>query len=105
MVLPSYREGFGNSLIEASALRKPVVGTNVTGCCDAVIDNKTGILVKPKEVYELQEAIRKLANSDQMRQSMGQCGHRWIESAFDRKVVWSNLLKLYEQMLRSKTFL
>ena len=99
VVLPSCREGFGNSLIEGSAMSKPVVGMDVIGVRDAVLNRKTGILVKPYDLTSFRSALRELIDSPKLREQMGRCGRSWVESAFDQKVVWSNLLKLYEQML------
>ena len=48
-VLPSYREGLGISIIEASAMERPIVATDIRGCGEAVDNNKTGILVPVKD--------------------------------------------------------
>lgn len=71
VVLPSYREGFPKSLIEAAAIGRPVITTNVPGCRDAVIDGKTGLLVKSHDVNELKLAILKLLDNYPMRCNMG----------------------------------
>lgn len=56
-VLPSYREGFSKTLLEASSAGKLVLTTNVPGCRDIVIDKKTGILFSKKNTKSLEEAI------------------------------------------------
>ena len=53
--LPSYREGLSRSLQEAAALGIPVVTTNVIGCKDAIIPNKTGLLCKVKNPLSLEK--------------------------------------------------
>lgn len=99
LVLPSYREGFGNSLIEASALQIPVVATDIPGCRDAVIDGITGILVKPRDVSSLQRALEVLIEKPEKRIVMGKNGRRWVQNNFDRQVVWERLMLVYKQML------
>ena len=61
IVLPSYREGFPKVLMEAAAVGRPSITTNVPGCKDAVINNKTGILVPPKNHIKLAKAIKDLS--------------------------------------------
>ena len=100
-VLPSasYREGFGNVLIEASAMEKPVIATNLAGSRSAVVNNVTGILVdKPDTIY-LEEALNELIKNRPKRIEMGRNGKQWVTKNFDRKVVWGRLIKVYEQML------
>lgn len=99
LVLPSYREGFGNSLIEASAMQVPVVATDIPGCRDAVISGKTGLLVKPHDVLSLQKALKELIETPAQRITMGENGRRWVRENFDRRVIWSQLIEVYEEML------
>ncbi len=59
LILPSYREGFPNVLLEAAAMKLPIVTTSVPGCLDAIQPGNTGLLVSPKNAKELTEAIRR----------------------------------------------
>lgn len=99
VVLSSYREGFGNVLIEASAMEKPVVGTNITGCCDAILNGTTGILVQPRDVVSLEKALKELIGNPSKRVEMGRNGKQWVIENFDRSLVWNRLIKVYERML------
>jgi glycosyltransferase involved in cell wall biosynthesis len=99
LALPSYREGFGNVLIEASALEKPVVATDITGCRDAVIDNVTGFLVEPKNPISLRNALTQLINDSSKRREMGRNGGSWVRENFDRDLVWKRMIDVYEMML------
>lgn len=99
VVLPSYREGFGNVLIEASAMEKPVVGTNITGCCDAILNGTTGILVQPRDVVPLEKALKELIGNPSKRVEMGRNGKQWVMENFDRKLVWNKIVEVYEQLL------
>ena len=65
--LPSYREGFPKTLIEAAAAGRAVITTNVPGCRDAIIPNKTGLLVQPKNSKKLADAIQYLIQNPKLR--------------------------------------
>lgn len=102
-VLPSYRDGFGNVLIEASAMSRPVIGTDISGCRDAVLDGKTGMLVKARDVTSLENALRVLVDNQDKREKMGINGRKWVEENFDRKIVWEKLMAVYDQLLGNAT--
>jgi len=98
-VLASYREGFGNILIEASAMERPVIGTDITGCCDAILNGTTGILVQPRDVVSLEKALKELIGNSSKRVEMGRNGKQWVMENFDRKLVWNKIVEVYEQLL------
>ena len=95
-VLPSYREGFPTSVLEASAMEIPVITTRATGCCDSIIDGKTGMFVGHNE-KELETAIMKLYDSDELRSQMGLAGSKMVVDNFRNEVVWKEIGKLYKQ--------
>lgn len=95
-VLPSYREGFPTSVLEASAMEIPVITTRATGCCDSIIDGKTGMFVGHNE-KELETAIMKLYDSDELRSQMGLAGRKMVVDNFRNEVVWKEIGKLYKQ--------
>jgi glycosyltransferase involved in cell wall biosynthesis len=101
-VLPTYHDGFGNVLIEAAALEKPVIGTDVPGARDALQDGVNGIMVKARDVASLERALRELIESPDKRIRMGKEGRKWVVDNFDRKMVWSRLLEVYEKLLSAK---
>lgn len=98
-VLLSEREGFGNALIEASAVELPVIGSDIPGCRDAVVPGVTGLLVRPDDRRGLTLAVRRLITQPVDRRRMGEAGRRWVREHFDRKDVWSRLIAVYESML------
>ena len=53
LVLPSYREGFGNAIIEAEAMGIPVIVSNIPGPQDTMVENETGYLVEAKNILDL----------------------------------------------------
>jgi glycosyltransferase involved in cell wall biosynthesis len=100
-VLPSsdFREGFGNVLIEASAMRIPVISTSLGGCSDAVENGFTGILLDQPSVKCLESALAELIENPSQRKEMGRNGETWVRENFDRDLVWERTIQVYEQMI------
>jgi glycosyltransferase involved in cell wall biosynthesis len=93
--LPSYREGFGNVIIEAAAMGVPAVGTNIPGLRDAVIHMETGILVPVKDVVALTKALNQLLLNQDVRSVMGKNASIRAREHFDATQINSLLLKDY----------
>lgn len=74
--LPSYREGFGSSILEAAAVGIPGVATRIYGLTDAVEEGVTGLLVPPRDVGALMAALECLLGDDPRRELMGQAARR-----------------------------
>jgi glycosyltransferase involved in cell wall biosynthesis len=86
--LPSYREGFGMSVIEASCLGLPVICSDAYGLADTMVDNETGLRCKVADVASLKEAIRRLYLNREERERMGQNGrHRVLELFTGQRLV------------------
>ncbi|MFD1094250.1 glycosyltransferase family 4 protein [Salegentibacter chungangensis] len=94
MVLPSYREGLSRSLIEACAMKLPIVTTNVPGCKDVVQDGYNGYLCEPKNAIDLAEKIGKLLDaSEENRLLLGANARKLAERRFDEKIVIDSYLE------------
>lgn len=88
IVLPSYREGLPRSLLEASAMGKPVIATDVPGCKQAVIDGATGLLCRPRDASHLAETMQRLLDMPQdERERMGCSGRNFVVEHFDEHLV------------------
>ena len=98
-VLPTYREGFGNVLLEAAAMGVPVISTKVTGVVDAVNAGYNGILVPSKNVIDLRDAMSMLYNDVNLRERYGNNGLEWATN-FDQSIIWNGMLSLYKQMIK-----
>jgi len=100
VVLPSYREGFPNTPLEAAAMSLPSIVTDATGCVDAVEDGLTGTIVPVRSISALITAIDRYLLSPALRRSHGQAGRRRVIQQFEQAVIWKELLALYASLLR-----
>ena len=87
MVLPSWREGFPNVVLEAAASGVPVVATTCTGSCDAVVPEVTGLLVPPGHADAIAEAVLRLLGNDELRKGMSGAARRWAVEHFEQRLV------------------
>lgn len=101
-VLASYREGMPRSIIEAMAMSKPVVATNIRGCREEVVDGKTGFLVPMKDPEALSKAIMKLLKNKDLAKTMGIEGRKRAEEVFSEKKVIQRQLEVMEKLIREK---
>jgi len=92
-VLPSYREGFGNVNVEASAMEVPVISYNVTGCKDSVSENVSGLLVKSRDTIRLAESIAILIKDPHLRTQLGKKGRLFVAEKFSDKIVAQNFIR------------
>jgi glycosyltransferase involved in cell wall biosynthesis len=98
LAFPSLREGFPNVVIEASALEVPVVGYDVTGVRDAVVDGVSGVLVRPGDVSALSSALLRYLDDRELCRAHGRAGRtRALE--FERAAVWRRWALTYADRL------
>ena len=93
-ILPSYREGFPTSVLEASSMQIPVITTKVTGCIDSIINEETGIFVQ-HNANDLADKILYLYNSDEKRKYMGKKGREFVVKNFRQGIIWKEIENLY----------
>ena len=100
IVLPSYREGTSNILLEAASMEKPIVTTNTTGCKEIVDDGVTGFLCNVKDSKDLTEKmIKMLLLSQEQRNTMGRRARQKIIKEFDKQIVLEAYLKAIGEIL------
>ena len=93
VVLPSYREGTPRSLLEAASMEIPVIATDAVGCRDAVDDQASGYLCRPKDSADLAEKMfRMLALDEEARREMGRRGRQKMRREFDQAIVLQRYL-------------
>jgi glycosyltransferase involved in cell wall biosynthesis len=102
VALPSYREGFPRSLMEAAAMSKPVVASDVSGCRQAVVEGHNGYLVPVKDGGALARKIKLLLDDPALAAQFGARGRALAEERFDVTKVIERLRATYEELLRRK---
>jgi len=98
-VLPSYREGLPKSLLEAAACGRPMVATDAPGCREVCIDGETGLRVPARTIEPLADALERLVLDPALRQRLGENARHRAETIFAEKIINSQTLALYEEML------
>lgn len=96
-VLPSLSEGFGRVFIEAMALAKPVIATNVGGVPEIVKNGKNGFLIEPKNADVLAEKIEGLLLSPELARKMGEAGRELVRKNFSNE----KYIKNYTYMINA----
>ncbi|MGF6781260.1 glycosyltransferase family 4 protein [Paraburkholderia sp. GAS334] len=100
VVLPSYREGVPRTLMEASAMGRPIVATDVPGCREVVADGVNGWLCEVKSADSLAAKLAQMLDmSGDERRAMGERGRKKVASEFDEKVV----VERYKDLLHTLT--
>lgn len=94
LVLASHREGFGTSIIEASAMKLPVLTTSHTGCRDAIVENETGFFVT-HEPLMIASKIEMLIENLELAGELGTNGRLFVEKNFEQHIIWSEIEKMY----------
>jgi glycosyltransferase involved in cell wall biosynthesis len=103
VVLPSYREGTPRSLLEAAAMAKPLIATNVAGCKEVVRNNENGFLCQVRSAESLaQTMIQMLLLSEKERQQMGENSRKLVETYFDEKIVFEKYVLAIQEVLKAK---
>ena len=104
VAFPSYyMEGLPKSLIEATAIGRPIITTNSIGCKDTVDDGVNGFLIPTKDVDALTEKLRILIDDANLRQKMGKAAREKAEKEFSLDVVIEKHLKIYNELIEGST--
>jgi glycosyltransferase involved in cell wall biosynthesis len=98
-VLPSESEGFGRVLVEAMAMGRAVVATNVGGIPDIVLDGETGLLVEPANPAALAHAVRALFDDPARAARLGAAGRARAESTFSLGAHVAAVERVYDEVL------
>lgn len=99
-VLPSYyREGIPRSLLEAASCGRAIVTTDMPGCREIVEHGRNGLLVPPRDVQALADALEKLLRDAPLRAAMGRAGHAMVLQDFTQEYVIEQSLVVYKQLL------
>ena len=96
LVLPSHREGFGMVAVEASAMEKPVLVSNYTGCAETIIPNVTGLYVN-QSIKSIVEAMEKCLDEN-YKHYLGKNGRIFVSENFEHTKVRTHILELLNSL-------
>ena len=93
-VLPSFREGFPTSVLEASSMNLPVITTKVTGCVDSIKEDITGKFVD-NDSTSVADTIGFYINNPIIGKAHGKNGREFVVKNFDQQIIWEEIERLY----------
>ncbi|MBN1582133.1 MAG: glycosyltransferase, partial [Anaerolineae bacterium] len=102
IVLASYAEGIPRVLLEAAAMGKAAVGTDVRGTREVIVDGETGYLVPSRDAMALADAIGRLAADPARRQEIGKAARRRAEQHFDERFYFWRTDLEYRRLIETK---
>lgn len=101
-VLPSYREGFPNVVLQAASMQRPVIASDINGCNEVVQSGVNGWLVPPRQIGALRGAMHLSMNQASVTLTqMGMTSRALVKDHFERSEHWKRLLHFYNECLGS----
>jgi glycosyltransferase involved in cell wall biosynthesis len=98
-VFPSYLEGLGTAILDAMALRKPVVATRAGGIPEVVQDGITGFLVPSRDPEALAQAVLHLLHRPEQEKAFGEAGRKRVEQYFTAEQMAAQTVHVYQRLL------
>jgi glycosyltransferase involved in cell wall biosynthesis len=99
VLVPSWEEPFGRSVIEAMAMETPVIATDVGGPAEIVTDGADGLLLAPRQPERWAEVAAGFLRAPGRREPMGTAARRTVEARFSREVHVQGVLAAYREAL------
>jgi glycosyltransferase involved in cell wall biosynthesis len=97
-IFPSYREGFGLSLLEAAAMNVPSIASDISGCNEIISNDFNGILIEPKSTISLVNAMSLLIGDKQKLKSLSLNTRQFVLSKYEQHFVWEKTLAHYKSI-------
>ncbi len=101
-VLPSYREGFPNTVLEAGAMGLPSIVTDINGSREIIIEGENGTIVPPHDAEALFAAMKRMAEHTQERQMMAGNARRLVAERFEQGYVRHCLYDFYKEIIQER---
>ena len=101
-ILPSYREGFGSAVVEAEAMGVPVIVSDIPGPTDAMVRDRTGLVVKKADVDSLYEAMLRMKDDDDLRTRCGEEARKFARENFEQQQLFAHILEDRKRLLSDR---
>jgi glycosyltransferase involved in cell wall biosynthesis len=101
LVNPSIYEGFGKTMVEASASAKPVVATRTAGAREIIVDKVTGLLAELENPEDLADKIKTLLDHPKKAARMGQAARERVLEKFDRDKAVDSIVNTWREVSKS----
>lgn len=98
-VFPSYREGFGVSLMEAAAMGVPAISSDIIGCNEIIRNKYNGLLIPSKSEDHLFSAMRKLSLDRKLLEEMSKVSRTYVKDKYEQKKLWESTIKSYIEIV------
>ena len=102
LVLPSYREGFPNVVLQAGAMGLPCIVSNINGSNEIILDEINGLIVEPKNHIDLKKKMESLIHNEDLLKLLQKNSRTSIVTRFDQFDLWNSLLTEYHTILQKK---
>lgn len=99
LVLPSYREGFPNVVLQAGSMCLPSIVTNINGCNEIIFDRQNGLIIPTKEINALFDAMVLVVSDKLLYSKLSNNSRRMIQNRFEQKFFWQELFNEYAGLL------
>lgn len=99
LVLPSYREGFPNTVLQAGAMELPSIVSDISGCNEIIESGVNGLLIPRKNQIELEKAMDLFIENLELKEKLGKNARKVIEDCFDKNLLWCEQEKEYQNLI------
>ena len=100
LVFPSYREGFPNVPMQAACMGLSLILSDINGCNELIKNNESGLLIPPKSVEAIINAMKRLYLSKEFGKQLGINAYNEVIQKYSQPVVWNHILLTYESLLK-----
>ena len=97
--MPSYREGFPNTVIEAGAMGLPSIVTDINGSREIIEEGQNGLIVPPRDMISLCTAMKRMVEDEVLREQFKRNARTMVASRFEKNFVQQCLIDYYKEIL------
>lgn len=98
LVLPSYREGFPNVVLQGGAMSLPCIVTDISGSNEIIVNGQNGIIIPKQNTDALFDAMKYMYEHSQERWQMASCAREMVVSRYRQQDLWAAMLEMYKSL-------